>query len=188
MTLATLAEAIEWARDHWAEQRPVPTRLHTRETEGVGLFYAHPFQAALDGSPDAVTSMPQTQPCYHPTLMARMSPRDCPECLGLGVKETRVDRFVYPMSRALTRLHNSLGPSRQPHPYHLLILLAGSGWNPRMVAADTGIGWDRMEALLLMSIRRLHAFYAAGPISMRTSASPTWIEKSESQQAAETAA
>lgn len=179
-----LPEAIEWARSRWHEQRPSPTRLHTHQPQGVGLFYSRPFEAALAGSPNVVTNRPQTQTCYHPTLMPRMSPRDCPECFGLGVKESRVDRFVYPMSHALGRLHDSLGPGRQPHPYHLVVLLAENGWDARATAASVAMSWGTAEPLLLAALRRLHSFYAAGPITTHTSRIP----RVDNQQAAETAA
>ena len=185
MTLASLAEAIEWARDRWDNQRSAPLRLHTHDTEGIGPFYSRSFASSLDASPASSATMTQTASCYHPLVRAGQSPLDCPECFGLGVKEVRRDLYLYPMTRALTRLRDSLGPERQPHPYHLVILLAGQRWDARRVADDIGIHWDRAEALFLMALRRLHSHYAEGPVStQRTS----WLEKSASQQAAETAA
>src|SRR6185369_11076507 len=54
VTPATLSEAITWTQDHWAEQRPAPIRLHTRDNQGLGPFFTPAFAAALDGSVDAV--------------------------------------------------------------------------------------------------------------------------------------
>jgi hypothetical protein len=187
MTFASLSEAIEWTASHWPEQRPVPTRLHTRETEGVGLFFAPAFAAALDGSDEAYTSMRGPMSCYHTTLAIGMSVLNCPECFGTGVKDHASDRYLYPMGRALRRVHNSLGSPRQPHPYLLILELAAHDWRPRDAAAGMGLGWDRAEALFLMALRRLHSHYSAGPVSTRTSG-PSWVDKSDSQRAAETAA
>lgn len=185
--LLTLSEAIEWAQAHWHEQRPAPIRLHTRDNEGLGPFFTPAFTAALDGSAEMVSSMPRTESCYHPTIAAGMSPRDCRECLGVGVKDVRSDRYMYPMSRALVRTHNSLGSPRQPHPYHLILELVAHAWNPHHAAAALALNWDRAEALFLMALRRLHSHYSAGPVNTRTSA-PSWTDKSDSQRAAETAA
>lgn len=184
MTLASLSEAITWLRDHWQEQRPSPIKLHTRDTEGIGPFHTPAMAAALDGSCDVTTTAPQTQTCYHPLSKTA---KDCPECIGLGVKEVRVDRYVYPMSRALQRLHDSLGPARHPHPYHLVVVLAACGWDARHAAAAIDRPTETAEALFLMAIRKLHSHYSAGPVNTRTSG-PSWIDKSESQKAAETAA
>lgn len=185
MTLATLHEATDWLSSHWAEQRPAPTRLHKRETEGVGLFYSAAFAAALDGSAEASVTMTGPVDCYHPLIRAGQSPLNCPECHGFNVKEHRTDRFLFPMSRALLHLHNSMGSPRQPHPYHLILILADHGFEPRAAAASVDFNWDRAEALFLMAIRRLHSMYAAGPMRTRTT---SWIDKSDSQRDAESAA
>lgn len=183
MTLASLSEAIDWARSNWHQQRAVPLRLHVRDNEGLGPFYTAAFAAALDGSSSATTVAPETVSCYHPLLNGRADIRNCPECIGMGVKEVRHERYLYPMSRALTRLHNSLGPGRQPHPYHLVVELAACQWNARSAAEMLNLNWDRAEALFLMALRRLHGFYAAGPVQTK----PTWIELSDAQRAAEMA-
>jgi len=187
VTLASLPEAISWLKDHWAEQRAAPTRLHTHANEGLGPFYTPAFAAALDGSAEAYVSTIGPTDCYHPLIRAGQSPLKCPECNGMGVKDHRTDRYLYPMSRALTRLHNQLGPGRQPHHYVLVLLLADHRFDARGAAASVDLNWDRAEALFLMAIRRLHAQYAAGPAPTRTSG-PSWIDKSDSQRSAETAA
>lgn len=183
MTLATLSEAITWTRDRWQNQRPVPTRLHKRETEGVGLFYSPAFASALDGSVHAVASMTLTVSCYHPLLNRGQSIRDCPECIGTGVKEARQDRYLYPMSRALAKLSVVKPERKHPHPYYLVSSLATHGWKPMTTAAALGIPWDLAEPLLLMALRKLHARYEDRPVETRTSAAP-WTSLSESQQRA----
>lgn len=190
--LVSLDEALDWARSHWANQRTAPVRLHTRDTEGIGPFFTAGMSAALDGSPEAFSSSPSTQRCDHPLLAPRMSPHDCPECSGSGLKEARIDRYLFPMSRALTRLHDSLGPGRQPHPYHLVIALASQNWNARAAAGSLDVHWDRASALFLLALRRLHSFYEEGPVNTRASAPSSgtvaWTDKSAAQQNAETAA
>lgn len=194
MTLFSLSEAIDWTRSRWDNQRCAPVRLHeahTTEGELGAPRFSHGMAAALDGSPSAVASITGTQPCYHPLLNRGDSPRNCAECIGTGVKEYRSDRYLFPMSRALSRLANSLGPTRQPHPYRLVIELASHGWDPRNTASSTGIPWDRAEPLFLQALRKLHGHYAEGPIASRTYTAG-WTTLSDSQrnaiQAGETAA
>jgi hypothetical protein len=190
MTFASLSEAVSWLEDHWAEQRPVPMRLHTHSNEGLGPFYSGQFQAALSGNPEAVVTMTGPTACYHPLLGLGMRAIDCPECFGLGVKEHRTDRYLYPMSRALTHLRNSLGSPRQPHPYALVILLALCQFDARRMhrMLDEGdYSWNRTEAYTLMALRKLRGWYVAGPTPTHTSA-PSWVDKSESQRTAETMA
>jgi hypothetical protein len=188
-TFASLSEAVTWLEAHWAEQRPAPIKLHTHANEGLGPFFSAQFQAALSGSPDAVVSMAGPTACYHPLLGIGMRARECPECFGIGVKEQRSDRYLYPMSRALTHLRNSLGSPRQPHPYALVLLLALCNFDARRMhrMLMDEYGWDGTEAILLMALRKLRGWYVEGPIPTYTSG-PTWVDKSESQRAAETAA
>lgn len=186
MTFTELPEAIAWARDRWSNQRAVPTRLHTREEEGIGLGFTPAFRTALDGKPDAVVTASRTVSCYHPLLAAGLSPRDCPECIGSGVKEARSDLYAYPMTLALHRLRRGLASRRHPHPYGLVIVLAAHGWRAPEAARALAMPWDRAEALFLMALRRLHNYYSEGPVDTRTYASRTvgWLEMSDSQRAA----
>ena len=188
MTLATLSDAIDWVRDRWANQRAVPTRLHTREEEGVGLGFTPAFRAALDGKPDTVIASTRTESCYHPLLSRGMSPRDCPECRGAGVKEVRSDLYAHPMTLALHRLRLGLASRRHPHPYGLVIVLASHGWDARQAARALAIHWDRAEPLFLMALRRLHGHYAEGPVDTRSrtyaSRTVSWLEMSDSNRAA----
>ena len=193
MTLATLSDAIDWASSRWSNQRTVPTRLHTREEEGIGLGFTNSFRAALDAKPGLTEDMGGPTDCYHPLLMAGMSPRECPECHGLGVKEHRSSRYVYPMGLALHRLRNSPSSRRHPHPYAVVVVLASHSWLPQQTARALGLHWDLAEPLLLMALRKLHARYEEGPVKTTiTSASVKWTDLSSSQQnaviAGETAA
>jgi hypothetical protein len=152
MTFATLSEAIDWTREHWHAQRPVPIRIHSHETEGIGLFYAPAFAAAMDGSPAAsVTVTIPNQPCYHPTLVRGDSPFQCSECHGSGMKDHRTDRYLYPMSLALTRLATVPPVRRHLHPYALVVALVSAGWDWRSAARSIDRSEDAAEALFLPS-------------------------------------
>lgn len=193
MTLATLSDAIDWARDRWAQQRTVPTRLHTREEEGVGLGFTPAFRVALDGKPNHKTLIETSETCGH---WQRRLPDLCPDCAiydkdGRAIAESglykkRTYRYTYPMSLALHKLRLGLASRRHPHPYGLVIVLAAHGWLPQQAARALEMPWDRAEALFLMALRRLHNYYSEGPVDTRTYASRTvgWLEMSDSQRAA----
>jgi hypothetical protein len=163
-------------------------RLHTaRTTEGA--LGAPPFtaamHAALAGKPTSVTDALRTVDCYHPMLVKGMSPRDCPECYGLGLKDVRVDRFRFPMTLALDRLANSWIPkwlrrSGQPRAYHLVMSLAEHGWDTRKAARSMDLHWDVAEALFLRALRKLNDHYQEAPLPK-----VAYVDKSESQRQAE---
>lgn len=179
--LRDLDVALSWIRDRWHGQRPIPLVLHqSHETEGAlgAPPFTHRFQAALDGSAEAYATVTMTTQCGHP-LLVRGSDRDCPECFGAGIKNVRVDRYCYPMSRALSRLRGFRG---QPHPVTTLLTLAEHGWDVTSTARTLGIDAPR----ILRAIRQLHSQYEEGPITTQTSGS--WVDLSEAQQNAITAA
>jgi hypothetical protein len=183
MTFASLSEGIDWTRARWDQQRPVPMRLHeARTTEGA--LGAPPFtgamHAALAGKPTSVTDALRTVDCYHPMLVKGMSPRDCPECYGLGLKDVRVDRFRFPMTLALHRLSKLLRQRRNPHPYWLILALADHGWDAHAAARALDLHWTLAEPLFLRAVRQLHDQYQEAPLP-RTS----WVDKSEAQRNAE---
>ena len=182
--LSDLSEAITWARERWDRQRPVPVRLHeARTTEGAlgAPRFSHAFASALDANPASVMTDAHTQPCGHPLLAGSQATRDCPECFGIGIKDVTVDRYRYPMTLALSRLSNALPVRRTyPHPYLAIVTLAEHGWDAHATARSLDLGWDMAEAHLLRSLRQLHSRYQEGPI-----ARVSWVEKSSSQQNAE---
>ena len=184
MTFVTITEAIDWTTARWDGQRPAPIRLHqAHSVDGPpgGLMFPHAFGAALDARDGDETVMrvihaPHTTPCYHPLSFTR--PNDCPECFGVGLKDTTVARFQYPMTLALSKLARAprLIPSRV-HPLALVLTLADHGWDWRATSRSLDVQPDTAERLLLRAIRQLHSRYAEGPVR--------WIDKSESQQHAE---
>lgn len=183
MTLATIADAIDWASARWDGQRTAPVRLHrAHATDGAlgAPAFSLAFARSLDETPRATSAASRTVSCYHPMLATGMSPRDCPECLGLGIKDVAVDRYRYPMTLALSKLANSLRPRRQPHPYALILALATHGWDWRSTSRALDMHPDLGEALLLRALRQLHGRYEEGPVGRIS-----WIDKSDSQQQAE---
>ena len=188
MTLATIADAIEWAESRWDGQRTAPLRLHLAHfTDGAlgAPAFTHSFAATLDvytddaGNPAETTSAARTVSCYHPMLARGKTPYDCPECQGIGVKDVNVDRYRYPMTLALTRLARVVRPRRQPHPSRLVLVLAEHGWDWRAASRAIGVYPDMGEALMLQALRQLYGRYEEGPVRI------SWIAKSESQQHAE---
>jgi len=180
MTLGTLFDAITWTESRWDQQRPVPIRLHrAHSTDGeLGApAFTHAFATSLDASPHSITSAARTVSCYHP--LSVKNPRDCPECYGIGLKETRTDHYRYPMTLALARLSNMLRPRRQMHPFRLVMSLAEHGWVWQDAARSLGLYPDMAEALFLRALRQLHSRYQEGPVTV------SWLHKSESQQHAE---
>ena len=211
MTLATLSDAIDWARDRWAGQRAVPLRLHAGEVEshslttdlggctcmsctrsahegGTGaLAFTASFSSALEGINHAKTDAPRTVACYHPTLRIGARVQDCPECDGHGVKEVTTTVFQYPMTLALNRLRNAVYNRRQPHPYGLIVVLAAHGWRAQEAAAALAIPWDRAEPLFIMALRKLHAKYQEAPLNTRPTTtyaggSGSWVDLSDAQR------
>lgn len=183
MTLATLAEAIDWAASRWDGQRPAPIRLHrAHATDGAlgAPAFTLAFERSLDESPRATSDAQRTASCHHPMLAVGKAPRDCPECFGLGVKDVRVDRYRYPMTLALSKLANSLRPRRQPHPYALALALATHSWDWRVAARSLDLHPDLAEALFLRALRQLHGRYEEGPVGR-----VSYLDRSESQRNAE---
>ena len=184
--LPTLPSALEWLEAHWHENRAAPSRMHdghTTDGELGGLRYSARFASVLGSKPGDIIADERTAQCGHPLLPMNHPKRECPECQGSGVKLIRTDRYRYAMWKALIGLQNSLRPRRQPHPYHLVLDLAANEWNARMAAQSRGLTWDLAEALYLRAIRQLHGRYEAGPVGRAS-----WIAKSDSQRAAESAA
>ena len=177
---ATLHDALRWAAERWDEQRPAPVRLHrAHSTEGAlgAPMYTHAFAAALDGRPNAVTDATRTVPCYHPLLAAGLSPRDCPECTGYGVKDVRVERYRYPMTLALSRLTKTLRQRRHPHPVRIVTALADHAWDAKATARSFDLPWDLAEALFLDALRKLHSRYEEAPVSKGG-----WVSLSDAQR------
>lgn len=168
--MADLDTALDWLRDHWPEQREAPLRLTVHDTEGElgGLAYSGAFAALLAWHPGQVRTVEATTICGHPLVHGRTD--ECPECWGVGVKTIQADRYTYPMTIALRRLAAYNGRSAL-----LLVTLAVHGWSVEITCRLAATRPPR----ILAAVRQLHRWYQAGPVP--------WIEKSESQQAAEVA-
>lgn len=181
MTFTSLSEAIEWAEARWHE-RPAPIRLHARDIDGqLGLQYSRPFARLLSAHPNQTHEAEMTEPCYHPTIRAGQSIRECPACSGMGVKTALREVWDYPMWRACERLAKDR--ATRPHlptPGLLVERLAEHRWRPMAAAYNLGLPWDLAEPLFLMALRKLRGYYTDAPIPRRS-----WVDLSESQQNAE---
>ena len=182
MTLATLAEALDWAEKHWESRNPPVKLVDGRQTEGElgGLAFTPAFARHLDAHPNQTILEDRSVACYHPTLPKGQDPHECHECFGTGTKQHRTLRYRWPMWRACAKLQNALRPRNQPHPYHLVLLLAAHGWDARRAAGH--MPWDYAEAAFLRALRQLHGRYEEGPVDTRTYGPGGWISLSESQQ------
>jgi hypothetical protein len=100
----------------------------------------------------------------------------------VGFKDVNVDRFRYPMSRALDRLANCLRPrkDRMPHPFATVMALAEHGWDAGSAARSLDLGRDAADAQFLRSLRQLHRWYEEGPVGQTR-----YLDKSEAQRNAE---
>lgn len=184
--LVSLSEALEWLESHWHENRAAPSRLHDgHTTDGAlgGLRYSPNFASVIGSRPRDTVADERTAQCYHPMLRIAVNLRNCPECHGSGLKTVKTDRYRYPMWRALLGLQNALRPRRQPHPYTLILDLAAHNWNARLAAHSKDLPWNLAESLYLRAIRQLHGRYEQGPVGR-----VSWVDRSDSQRAAEVSA
>lgn len=193
--LPDLASAVEWCRDHWDEQRPVPTRLHVQATGDDGaprmsgafasfLVRSDPPEKGETPTDLTLTSTREEVPCP-----LRLLP-DCARCGGIGYTVHDVVTYAWPMSAALYRLQRVPATSRGwPTPYVMIVQLASHGWHVPAAAAAIGqpvLGPDHyktVEAAFLLAIRKLYGRYASAP--MPAPARPSWVDMSESQRNAE---
>lgn len=202
--LADLPSAIEWLREHWDGQREAPVRLHeSHTTDGDpltraeindiraaagskaapvrapemavgGQAFSGRFMATLNWQPRQSYQITMTQTCSHPMNGGRE--RDCPECLGVGVKDVTVDRYPHPMSTALYELRKETTLPGFVPSLAVIYALAASAFRPRVAMQLLNI---EDEAIILRAIRRLFGKYQAGPV-----VSVGWTQMSESQQKA----
>lgn len=181
--LASLPEAIEWARAHW-QGRELPTRIHEHAVEPDSLLGSPRLTATmmsyLLASPDDTVTRTETVLCRHP----RGSERHCPDCTA-GVKSQDITRRRYPMWRALWRV-SLLRPVRDglPQPVYLVLALWAAGWRPELVRIRTEDGAplepDDRDGLLLRALRSLHHEYEDTVVPR-----VGWVSKSEAQRKAE---
>jgi hypothetical protein len=200
--LASLAEAIAWIEAHWDGQRAAPLRLHVRGEEGRFTVqgsadtrtatyssddrlgsppFSHAFMATLDGSAAATMVVTITTSCSHP---GRIPGTACAMCAiydgeghaltETGIYERDVERYRYPMTLALTRLANTVPPAGQPHPYWLIMALAGHGFDQGALERSLDLAAHHTETWLLRAIRQLHARYEEGRVP--------YLDQSDSQR------
>jgi len=178
--LPDLDTAIDWLREHWDGQRTAPTRLTQNDTEGElgGLRYSGAFSATLGWNSRTSVRTQTTIRCGHPLAFGRAE--DCGECFGAGIKDVLVDRYPHPMSTALVELSRRTTLPGQIPALAIIYALASANFRLRVAMRVLGL---TDEGPVLGAIRQLFGKYQAGPV-----ATTSWVDKSQSQQAAESAA
>lgn len=211
-----LDSALAWLERHWTGHA-APMRLHGAgvEWDGPGFIegpkqpggktfdpgggsrlgaprLADGFRAYLAQRPGDVVTAKVTEDCYHPRLVGN-NVTACPDCDGAGVKHAERARFRDPMWRALDRLSTERARPGQAGWAHVIMALVVSDYRPEIAARLIGaaviagdITWNRRdfwEPMFVLAIRKLHRHYQVTPV-----ARPNWIEKSDAQRAAESAA
>lgn len=190
--LATLDEAVVWARARWHQQRTAPLRLHqAHSTDGAlgGPRFSATFIATLDSSPTAKERIIESITCGHPTRTHAdlVAGRFCSVCSLLdehgrpfvetGMYDRAVERYRYPMTQALSRLKSALSPPGLPRPAATVMALASYGWD--VSATLDHLNFASPEHIL-RCLRQLHHWYQEAPLPR-----VSHIDKSESQRNAE---
>ena len=120
--------------------------------------------------------------CHHPRMerSIRWGPR-CPDCDDSGFVAKYGEVYKYPMAAALHRLMSEPAmTAHQPTPAQVVVLLSRHAWDLAGTSLALGYAYDTMEALGLLSLRKLERRYAVRPLSK-----VGWTQKSASQQNAE---
>lgn len=159
--LPTLEAAVAWLDAHWS-LREAPLRLHVAEHDGWGLAFAPTFARYLDARPTDLMHVP----------------------IDPGRPSAPYDVvYRYPMWLALERLAADDRAKGRLRSSATLVLTAATRDFDYLDSDD-----------LLRAIRRLHERYVASPADEyrkrgrpkpAQNASPSWIDKSESQRKAE---
>lgn len=181
-TLETYAQAVDWIRPLWGDVL-IPFRLHQREfDEGGGPEMTSAFRRLLEARATYTFVGPFMDRCWH--LRAERSftrGPSCPDCDDTGFVAKFGERYRYPMAAALHRLMSEPAmTAHQPTPAQVVVLLSRHAWDLAGTALSLGYAYEMMEALALLSLRKLERRYAVRPI-----ARVGWVSKSEQQRQAE---
>ncbi len=190
--MTTYDRAVSWLQTAWTTLPVAPARIHTRAIEDGSQLGAHEFSGAfwrvLNQKPWDTETIVETDTCHHPGLREDAPVRDCIPCGGDGVRKYERSRYRSPIAAALYGVAKIPPPAPdRPSTIQLLVALAGAGWRLDRACAHLGmpiISADHrltMEALMLMSIRRVYSRYSSGPVHRARGIS-------DSQANAETAA
>lgn len=181
----TYAEAVVWVRPLWGDVL-IPFRLHQREfDEGGGPEMTAAFIRLLEARASHTFTGPFMDRCRHPRFIREsrqyLLSSVCPDCDGTGFVAKYGELFKYPMAAALTRLMSEPAmTAHQPTPAQIVVLLARHAWDLAGTSLTLGYSYELMEALALLSLRKLERRYAVRPL-----AKVGWTQKSASQQEAE---
>lgn len=190
--MTTYDRAVSWLQTAWTTLPVAPTRLHTRAIEDGSQLGAHEFSLAfwrvLSQNPWDTETITEQDTCHHPGLRPDAPVRDCIPCGGDGVRQYSRSRYKSPIANALYGVSKIPPPAPdRPSTIQLVVALAASGWNLDRACSYVGmriLSDDHratMEALMLMSIRRVYDRYSSGPVHRARGIS-------DSQANAETAA
>ena len=180
-------DELAWLQEHWTP-RELPLRLHERDfgDDGAPRLTTR-FLRYLTARPSDSEETTEQRLCAH-LRNASQNRWECPDCAGTGVYETAVNRYRYPMWRALVKLagYDRANPPRpgNPHMLHVVVALAAYRFDGRKAAdalfRSTERGrWELGEPYIVMAIRRLKARYEHSPTGLG------WTQKSDSQRNAE---
>lgn len=187
MTLDTYAAAVDWIRPLWGDVL-IPYRLHQREfDEGGGPEMTSAFRRLLEARATYTFVGLFKDRCYHPRLFAQSIPgafglrQACPDCDDTGFVTKFGEVYRFPMAAALHRLMSEPAmTANQPTPAQVVVLLSRHAWDLAGTALSLGYAYEMMEALGLLSLRKLERRYAVRPI-----ARVGWVSKSDAQRQAE---
>lgn len=183
--LPDIDSAVAWLRDHWNRgERQWPLRTHEHAIEpdsalGSPKMAARMLAFLSARAFDVEKPQPENEPCLHWGLPEGKSTFDCLGCNGLGVRTVIRTRYKHPMWRALSLL-TKIEADRHPAPILVVLTIAGSGFQWQTAGVLLGQAPDTFEALTVMAIRKLRGRYAEWEV-----ARVGWVDKSESQRAAE---
>lgn len=184
--VATWAEAIDGLRDRADELADWPMRLHVAGTEPADLLggprIAPEFWRWLTGSVHATTTETAEVVCP-----LRHDTSGCDRCGGLGSYRVTRQRYTRPLARALWVTARRKARLR-PHPVTIVLALLSEGFRPVDAAARYGCPVVSVDHLTTEYARQLAAIRSVRNQYEDTvlgDTRPSWVDRSESQQAAE---
>lgn len=191
-TLRSFSEGRAWLQEHLDELEAPPLRLHAatvgdQDATGAPRFTPE-FWALLTSSPFRTRWAQETVVCPMPHPVRG---KPCEMCANQLSWTSNREVYAHPLAAALERLSRvPANAPTNPTPFVMTVALLDCGldldrahfrlWGRLIESEDRR---KTVEALFLMAIRALQSRWSSGPIPK-----PSWIDRSESQRAAEEAA
>ena len=182
-------DAIAWLREHVDGLMVAPVRLHDRDIgESGGPRLSAAFMAVLVGDPYVTMTSSEVRACPQPHPYGAAP---CFMCSNQLTYTVHRDVYRHPLAAALADLKRVPATSHDwPTPYRMVVTLLREGLDLDRAAAAIEhpiLGPDHrrtVEAAFLLAVRKLVGKWASGPIAR----APKWVDRSDSQRAAEDAA